>query len=241
LPRAQNSLDIMQLAEFEIQLIRSRRKSLSLQIKPEGVILRAPQYAPKIALKAFALSKLNWLRKHQQKFAKKPKAKQKQFIDGEKFLFKGNEITLQIIHGNQSDYFFNSHDKTITISLSQRIKKREVFIKKQIISWYKSELLNYLENTVPSFAKQMVLQYTSISVKQFSARWGSCSHTGDLTFNWHLMMAPEQMINSVIIHELAHIKHFNHSKDFWNLVFQHCHDYKNKHKWLSENQYLMKL
>ncbi|MGH1428722.1 MAG: hypothetical protein ACRBEE_12335, partial [Arenicella sp.] len=59
--------EVMRLAELDIRIIRSHRKSISLHIKPEGIILRAPLYSPNVALKAFALSKIDWLRKHHQR------------------------------------------------------------------------------------------------------------------------------------------------------------------------------
>jgi len=240
MPKAKPT-ETIELAEFSIQVVRSKRKSISLQIKSEGVVIRAPKYAPKIALKAFALSKLKWLRKHQQRIESTPRIQPKQFIRGETMLYKGQEIKLDVAAGTKSSTLFNSETKTLTVIVSSRVKNQTTFIKKKVIDWYKQELLGYLEVSTPKLSNEMGLKYKSIKVKDYKARWGSCSSKGELSFNWRIMMSPELVINSVIIHELAHLVHFNHSKRFWDLVFTHCQDYKQQHAWLKKNQYLLNI
>jgi len=236
-----NLTETIELAEFSIQVVRSKRRSISLQIKPEGVVIRSPRYAPKIALKAFALSKLNWLRKHQQRIESTPRIEPRQFISGESMLYKGQEIKLDVASGTKSSTLFNSETKTLTVIVSSRVKDKTTFIKKKVVAWYKQELLDYLEIITPKFADEMELEYKNIKVKDYKARWGSCSAKGELSFNWRIMMSPEPVIESVVIHELAHLRHFNHSKSFWKLVYTHCQDYKQQHDWLKINQYLLNI
>jgi len=174
MPKA-NLTETIELAEFSIQIVRSKRKSISLQIKPEGVMIRSPRYAPKIALKAFALRKLNWLRKHQQRIELTPRIEPRQFISGESMLYQGQEITLDVASSTKSSTLFNHDTKTLTVVVSSRVKDKTAFVKKKVIDWYKQELLNYLEIITPKFADEMTLKYKSIKVKDYKARWGSCS------------------------------------------------------------------
>jgi predicted metal-dependent hydrolase len=235
--KTQACAELMQLAEFKIHIIRSKRKSISLQVNPERIVLRAPYYSPNIALKAFALSKINWLRKVNTRIQSAKPAIELKYINGEQLLFKGEMITLQIVKNSTSSTQFNQHTKTLTIIVSRRVKNSKRFIKSKIAEWYKQEALNYIRQSAPIFAEKMNVTYRNISARDYKARWGSCSATGNLSFNWRILMAPTSVIDSVIVHELAHIKHFNHSKDFWALVHTTFPDYKHQHNWLKENQY----
>ncbi len=77
--------------------------------------------------------------------------------------------------------------------------------------------------------------YTKITIRNQKTRWGSCSQTGTLSFNYRLMMAPPAVIDYVIIHELCHITHMNHSKSFWNKVASVIPDYAIHKQWLKEH------
>ncbi|MGN1148530.1 MAG: M48 family metallopeptidase [Lachnospiraceae bacterium] len=77
--------------------------------------------------------------------------------------------------------------------------------------------------------------YTKITIRNQKTRWGSCSQTGTLSFNYRLMMAPPAVIDYVIVHELCHLTHMNHSKAFWNKVANVMPDYKIRKQWLKEH------
>ena len=74
--------------------------------------------------------------------------------------------------------------------------------------------------------------YTSISIRSQKTRWGSCSSAGALSFNWRLILAPPMILDYVVVHELCHLKHMNHSPEFWNAVADIMPDYKIRRKWL---------
>ena len=78
--------------------------------------------------------------------------------------------------------------------------------------------------------------YGRLSIRRAKTRWGSCSRKGNLNFNWKLMMAPEPVIDYVIIHELAHLKEMNHSKNFWKVVAEHCPQWRKRKKWLRDHE-----
>ncbi|WP_133627269.1 M48 family metallopeptidase [Fonticella tunisiensis] len=80
-----------------------------------------------------------------------------------------------------------------------------------------------------------------VVVKEQKSIWGSCSSRGNINFNWRLIMAPLSVIDYVVIHELCHLKHQDHSSKFWSLVEYVMPDYKEKKKWLRENGGRLKL
>lgn len=77
--------------------------------------------------------------------------------------------------------------------------------------------------------------YTRITIRNQKTRWGSCSSTGTLSFNYRLMFAPPRVLDYVVVHELCHLTHMNHSRDFWNLVASVMPDYKQYKVWLKEH------
>ena len=74
--------------------------------------------------------------------------------------------------------------------------------------------------------------YNKIYIRDQKTRWGSCSSKGNLNFNWRLIMAPLFIMDYIVVHELAHLVHPNHSRDFWKLVKKIVPDYKEKKEWL---------
>ena len=230
----------MQLAELDICIIRSKRKSISLQIKQNQIILRSPQFTPKVILKAFALSKINWLRKHHQRQEENPCIK-REYKDGEIWHLFGKPFSLHIESGQKSNLYFNHENNELQITVGSRVKNTKSFIQQKLTAWYKATALEYLENRAPELAEEMQLDYKSIAARDYKARWGSCSSQGQLSFNWRIFMAPTSVIDSVIVHELAHLKHFNHSKQFWQLVYSIYPDYKNQHDWLKKNQHILQV
>jgi predicted metal-dependent hydrolase len=109
-------------------------------------------------------------------------------------------------------------------------KKLEDFKIKNLDNFYKKEIIKYLPSLVEECSKKMNLFPTSISYRKNKRTWGSCNYKNGLNFNILLMKFPIELMEYVVIHELAHIEHKNHSKNFWNLVEKYCPDYKQREK-----------
>ena len=97
-------------------------------------------------------------------------------------------------------------------------------------TFYRGEIEKILPQKVDEFSKKMNLFPTSISYRKNKRTWGSCNYKNGLNFNILLMKFPIEVMEYVIVHELSHIKHKNHSKDFWNLVAVYCPNYKEVEK-----------
>ena len=99
----------------------------------------------------------------------------------------------------------------------------------------------YINKRIQQLAEKTGLKPRSIIIKTYQARWGSCKITGDIQFNWKLVLAPPAIIDYVIVHELCHLTHHNHSAAFWQLVNHHYSDFKQARRWLKENGYQLEL
>lgn len=106
------------------------------------------------------------------------------------------------------------------------VKKLQDYNIKNLDKFYKNEIEKILPNIVETFSKKMDLYPTSISYRRNKRTWGSCNFKNGLNFNILLMKFPLEIMQYVVIHELSHIKHKNHSKNFWNLVEKYCPNYK---------------
>ncbi|PPR26160.1 MAG: hypothetical protein CFH34_01109 [Alphaproteobacteria bacterium MarineAlpha9_Bin4] len=115
----------------------------------------------------------------------------------------------------------------------------EMDIKNKLEYWLKTDLEIYLDKKLKVFKKLMRVDYDSFYIKSFKRRLGSCSYSRKLSFNWKIVMMPRIVIDYIIIHELSHLKHFNHSKEFWELVERFCPDFKEHKNWIKKNQNLI--
>jgi predicted metal-dependent hydrolase len=102
--------------------------------------------------------------------------------------------------------------------------------------WYRTEAAKLINERADKLSSQMGISYKRVTIRGQKTRWGSCSHRKKLSFNWKLIMAPEPVIDYVIIHELTHLKEMNHSKRFWELLAQYCPGWREYKKWLKQHE-----
>lgn len=106
---------------------------------------------------------------------------------------------------------------------------------------YKKQAKIYLQQKCRSFSEEMGLRHGEIKINSAKTRWGSCNRKGDINFTYRLMLVPEELIDYVVVHELAHLKEMNHSAGFWSIVEQTMPDYKDRRKKLREFEHQVEL
>ena len=100
---------------------------------------------------------------------------------------------------------------------------------------YRNAAKTYFAARVKYFHQLTGGDYNRITIRDQKTRWGSCSSTGTLSFNYRLMFAPPKILDYVVVHELCHLTHMNHSKEFWNMVALYMPDYKEHRQWLRDH------
>lgn len=211
------------------ELIRSQRKSIGLIVKDGGkLVVRAPFRASMASIQKVLRENSLWIDKKKREARLKRRGNApKRFKDGEKFLFRGTEYTLNI--EEKAEKFFD-REKGFCISKEYRAQAKEMFE-----SWYSIQARKIIFKRVAFFAQKFELSYTKVRITGAKSRWGSCNSNGELNFSWRLAMAPPGVIDYVIVHELAHLVEMNHSRDFWNTVKSMLPAYKKEKDWLDAN------
>ncbi len=233
---------------IDYQVLRSRRKTLSLQVKHGLVFVRAPYHVDEQLISSFIQKKDAWLR---AKVTEQNKTVDIccNFTQGSKLFLFGQLVSLNVIFANvgeKSGAFLSdsaNEQQQLTVILSARIRSKLVStlqmalaVKKQVECYLKQQADNIILPRVDYYAELTRLSPAAIKIRQYRARWGSCNNHGELSFNYLLMMLPLHVIDYVIVHELCHLRYLNHSKDFWQLVATHFPDYLEAKEWLKVNQ-----
>lgn len=115
------------------------------------------------------------------------------------------------------------------------------FVGQYLLRWYRQQARRVIAGRVQLYAKYAHLQFRSVSIGAAETRWGSCSSKKDLHFNWRLIMAPLEVVDYVVAHELAHIVELNHSRAFWEKVRTLFPLYRQYRTWLKRNGELLRL
>lgn len=224
--------DSFLIDDIVVEVIRTaRRKTLSIEVGHHGVKARAPMRMRHALIVEFVVSKQDWI-KHHIEGLPEPKPNLK-LEAGASLLFNGEVLNLSITQGSSKSVYVTLDSIVVPIKQSHLPLERSVGNK--LIRWYKSAAYEELERKVACYSNLMNIPNTkslSINVRDYKRRWGSCDSKGGLSFNWRIIQAPIEVLDYVVVHELAHCHEFNHSKRFWNIVSQQMPDWKERQLWL---------
>lgn len=208
-----------------VTIVRStKRKSVGIQVLPNAQVkVTIPFFYPKAFVPKILKEKEAWIRAAQQKML----TRQVKIIDEGHCLYLGKTFQLAPRPGQKE--LVQIGDKLYVASANNK------FIKTYLTSWYKQEARKIISERVNHYATIASLQFTSIAITSAETRWGSCSSNKTLNFNWKLVMAPIEVIDYVVTHELAHLTELNHSRAFWETVRKMYPLYREYRTWLRRN------
>lgn len=210
------------------RLIRAKRRTIALIVERDGSLtVRAPRRATLNDIYSFIHEKTDWILRSREKLKAIKPVTNKEYVDGELFLFLGQEYELRLVPPQRPVLKF---DGGFTLSASARERGEQAFIK-----WYKTQALTIFTERVNHYANIHGFIPKQVKVNSAKTRWGSCTSTGTINFTWRLVMAPLEVIDYVVLHELAHLKIKDHSPRFWKLMESLCPDFKRQRKWLREH------
>ncbi len=213
---------------FEYSIKRARRKTLGLFVKDGQVEVRTPYFVNHADVHQWVAEKADWVHKrlaeHAQQQLEKPA-----ISHGGSILFLGQQRQLEMLPGNPA---IDENNDNIVIT-----HRSNTNIHTLLEKWLKQEAQHYLLERVQEIAVIMgeSARISEIQFRKTRSKWGHCTSKGVLQFNWLIIMAPPEVIDYLIIHEISHLQHMNHSAKFWERVTLFCADYKIHRNWLKNN------
>jgi predicted metal-dependent hydrolase len=240
-PKPQSTL--VRIDELEVEILRKPyRRRLTMTLKMNGRIrVIAPFKISLSEIQKFVSSNSVWIRQTLAGYRQVRKTfPKKMYTDGEEFLVFGVPHRLRVTLKRSGRPEAAIADQEIRLRLSRPAGEAFEDSKQRaraVAKLYETLGREQIAKRVEYYSQRMGLHYTKLSFRSQKTRWGSCSSKGALSFNWRLAIAPPEVIDYVVVHELAHLKHYNHSSRFWALVETQIPDYKTLRSWLTKNQY----
>mgnify|MGYP003830170425 FL=1 len=216
---------------------KKRKKTITLTVRQDGkIVIHAPYRTPMKEIDGFFESKKAWVQDKlaEQERRKGAEGEKKQFAPGELFLYLGDFYPLEI---RDTD---GAHQPLVLlygVFLLDRDKVETA--REHFVRWYRKRAGEVIAERLGRWIRHLQLVPEGITITGAQHRYGSCSSKNRLSFSWRLIMAPYEVIDYVIVHELAHIKEKNHSRRFWDVVASVFPDYRKQRGWLRENNHLM--
>lgn len=231
---------------FDYEIVRSRRRSrtTSLSISADGQIkVNAPWWVHDLIIRKFIESKSDWIISKISQLKQRPQTK-KNYQEGELHLYFGQSYPLHLIKktGIASPKLSLENDQFVCIVPAHHIQdKISKEVEKVFLRWYIDHGKQVIAEKVKKYSQITNLSYNRVVIKNVSSIWGSCSSKNNLNFNRKLIMAPHEVVDYVIIHEVCHLRHRNHGHSFWAMVRELDPLYKRHITWLKTNSHLLSI
>jgi len=205
--------------EVELDIVRSARRTVALYVKPGGILLvRAPWYVPVYVLMQFVRQKTDWIETQMARLKDvKPVGERLLIDDGSVIPFLGRQVTVRVSEGGRNAVRLS--DNVLSISLAG--EKSPLRITAVAETWYlKQAKALFSMRTAELAALHAVLLPAPgpVNVRRMKRRWGTCHSSGAIWLNSELVKKDPELIDYVIIHELCHLVHHNHSKEYYALL-----------------------
>ena len=224
-----------ELFGLRVEVLRSKRKTSVLHIVGDEQQIRVPNTVRDRKIVEILEIKERWIRNKVIQLQNQRITNKREFISGESFSLFGRNLYLKVLEGGKVGTQLIDDYLITTVRTSEIGDLRKSRIKTYLEKWYIHEAYQKLEEKVMRYSKIIRVSPREIKVRNYKTRWGSCDNKGRLTFNFHLIKAPHEIVDYVVIHELCHMIQPNHSKFFWNEVARFDPSFKNHKKWLKLN------
>nr|WP_324258522.1 SprT family zinc-dependent metalloprotease [Cellvibrio fontiphilus] len=224
---------------FEFTIARSaRRRSISIEIRRAQVVIRAPIAVPDSILLDFLQQKTAWVKQkiaeQTQRLAQQPEPVEPNYAQGSKLRFMDECLTLVLGRGAQAAVQRVDHQLHVILSSRSRVADEQQ-IQQLLMRWYQQQALRLLSAKTAQLCASMGLVCSAVSVKATRSKWGHCTSRGAIQYNWNILLAPEHIVDYLVAHEVCHLRHPNHSRDFWALVASVCPSFATDRAWLKAN------
>lgn len=216
----------------------ARRRSIGIKVHRGEVIVSAPAAVPLPEITHFVQQKREWIEKHllrQRQLQRKNSARD--YAAGEQVMLLGQPLTLVLSTRGQRSQL-SAGQLHLAVGEGDVTQCNVAQRKRALEHWYLEQAAQHLPPRIEHFQQLLNVRARGLKIRHYKSRWGSCNRRGELQFNWLLMMAPAAVVDYVVVHELAHLRHFDHSPAFWQLVASVLPNYRQQRQWLKNQSTL---
>lgn len=215
------------------------RSNISVSVHPDGTVtVDAPKGTRRTRIAETVQAKKVWILNQQEHFRRLVRIRRKRFVSGETFLYLGRQYRLLVLDESNDEIpsvrLFRGRIE-VRVPANVEGEDRIDLLRKRLIDWYRDKALRRLENLTRRYARNLGVEVASVRVREMKRRWGSASHAGRIAYNWKIILAPKRLVEYVVAHEVCHLKHDDHSREFWRLLERTMPDYERRRLDLAVN------
>ncbi len=221
----------------------SRKKTVAIYVEPTIVTIRAPKRLSREKIRSLVEKKARWIFDKQERIIRERRLHPpKEFVSGESFPYLGRQYRLKVLRSvNRLSNTCHLISGRLQVEISKNLQEKDagMAVKESLIEWYQEHAKKKIDERLPRIAHQLGRWPVSIQIKDQKTRWGSCSRSGIVRFNWKIIMASISVLDYIITHELCHLFYQNHSPEYWKKVQSIIPDYRKKRDWLRDHAFIM--
>lgn len=214
-------MQVVSVGDVTFDVIWKDIKNLHLSVHPPTGRIRiaAPQALGLDAVRAFAISRLGWIRKHQRKLVAQPREPARDYIDRESHYVWGERVLLRVVLQDGPHSVQLAHRSLIVHAPAQMPRDER---HRLVEAWYRQSLKRAATPVVARWEKQLGVEAKRLFVQKMKTKWGSCQpDSGNIRLNTELAKKPPECLDYVVLHELAHLRERTHTDNFYKLLDSH--------------------
>lgn len=221
--------------EYRVRRSTRRKKTIEMRFEPDGLLVSAPSRASDKDIRAIVLDRAPWI---VEKMAQRPLLSQPLcFATGETLPYLGRKIEMVVEEEMTAHTRVSLKDDKFHLSVHPALPRddRLAGIHRAFAAWYRARAQDYIPRKIERWWPKLGAKKMSrVLIGNQRSRWGSCAPDGTLRFSWRTMMLPPDIIEYIVVHELAHLTVMGHSPEFWEVVGRVLPDVKHRRKLLRE-------
>ncbi len=227
---------------FTLVLSSQRKRTITLKVEKSGLVVSAPLKTPRIDLHNFIHKQKPWiLRQFVAAQHRQASLNQQQFESGENLSFLGNSYVLCVKEAQRKKTSCQIVGEQLEVTVQENLDKeqRKQAVAGALFAWYRLQALPIVQERMQVWQEMLRVRPERLKITHALKRWGSCSSKNNICISWQIILLPLALLDYIVVHELCHIVHKNHSSRFWKLVATVMPDYKERDKALNQQQMLI--
>lgn len=220
---------------IDYTVLRSRRRTVAIRVDPHGTVeVAVPTDFDEDQLSPLLKAKAPWIVQKRLLVAEQAPPAQRELISGERLPYLGRRYQLLVRRqpGTAPSLSFDGTRWRAMVPSGCSDEQAAAVLRPLLVAWYREHALEQLQERVARYAALLGVEWKRLRVRDQARRWGSCSKSGDLAFNWRIVMGPASAVDYVVAHELVHLRHRDHGARFWQTLESVMPDYEARREWL---------